>query len=130
MKIYNCPNCGAPIANDICPYCGTGILDWSALELGKENWVKIKFNGEVVLIKALLYNFRVNYECPNSTYLYADNQVYYQDIGYPDIDIEMELHTVPFRIPGQDKPIMSLNVNPEVADLHKIGELMKGARES
>lgn len=130
MKIYNCPNCGAPIASDICPYCGTGILDWSALELGKENWIKIKIGGEVVMIKALLSNFQVNYQCPEPVCLYENNQAYYQIRSYPDLDIEMELHAMPFRIPGQNKPVMSLHIDPKVADLHEVGSLMKGARES
>ena len=43
---FNCPNCGAPIASDICPYCGTAFLDWSCIDERKASFVKVKFNGK------------------------------------------------------------------------------------
>lgn len=26
----NCPNCGAPITGEYCPYCGSVFYDWAA----------------------------------------------------------------------------------------------------
>ena len=26
--ITNCPNCGAPITDKNCPYCGTNLIKW------------------------------------------------------------------------------------------------------
>lgn len=38
----NCPNCGAPITSEQCPYCGTLFYDFSAIEIGKPCFLKIK----------------------------------------------------------------------------------------
>jgi hypothetical protein len=31
----NCPNCGAPITGEYCPYCGSVFYDWAALDSNK-----------------------------------------------------------------------------------------------
>lgn len=46
----NCPNCGAPIDPDKakCDYCGTSYLDTTVLELGADNYVRLRFGSEVL----------------------------------------------------------------------------------
>lgn len=47
MKTYNCPNCGAPINNEKCPYCGTAIIDFACIDVEKPFYMKIRKNGKV-----------------------------------------------------------------------------------
>jgi hypothetical protein len=51
-KLFNCPNCGAPIAAEKCPYCGTVIYDFSCIDTEEVNWIKIKHNGRVFMCRA------------------------------------------------------------------------------
>lgn len=51
---YNCPNCGAPITAEKCPYCGTLFYDFSTIEVGKPSYIKIKHKGKIVMCKAFL----------------------------------------------------------------------------
>ena len=60
--LLNCPNCGAPIQSDVCPYCGTAFLDWSAFGIDKPNYIKIKLRNRVVLVKAYLSGLQVDYD--------------------------------------------------------------------
>ncbi len=50
--LFNCPNCGAPIAAEKCPYCGTMIYDFSCIDTNGVNWIKIKHNGRVLMCQA------------------------------------------------------------------------------
>lgn len=44
-KETNCPNCGAPIADQAtqCPYCGTRILDFETLNLRTPQYIRFNF---------------------------------------------------------------------------------------
>lgn len=50
---YNCPNCGAPITDEKCSYCGTVFYDFSCIELGEIAYIKLKYNGNIVVCKAV-----------------------------------------------------------------------------
>ena len=50
----NCPNCGAPITAEKCPYCGTLFYDFSTIDVGQPTYLKIKYNGEIVMCQAFL----------------------------------------------------------------------------
>lgn len=56
--ILNCPNCGAPISSEKCPYCGTVFYDFSTIELNQPAYIKIKHDGEIILCKAILRECR------------------------------------------------------------------------
>ena len=51
--VLDCPNCGAPITSERCPYCGTLFYDFSAIEIGKPCFIKIKYNNDIYLVKAI-----------------------------------------------------------------------------
>lgn len=71
---HNCPNCGAPVTNDECPYCGTLLIDFACIETDKPFWIKIKGqNGKIMMSKVMLTNIRNEIE---STVLYADSNPY------------------------------------------------------
>ena len=64
---YNCPNCGAPITAEKCPYCGTLFYDFATIETGQPTYIKIRHNGEVIMCKAVLReaNFELKNEYAN-----------------------------------------------------------------
>lgn len=95
-KQLNCPNCGGPITQEQCPYCGTMFYDFSAIEIGKPCYIKIKHNSQLILVKAIANNV----ECR----MYADTYDCVDDLGnimysFPanrNIDFSMDFHCVPF----------------------------------
>lgn len=67
-KSTNCPNCGAPIEAEKCPYCGTVILDFSVIQIGSPTYVKFKVNGEYIIARILIddFNISINHEFAES----------------------------------------------------------------
>ena len=51
--MLNCPNCGAVITSEQCPYCGTLFYDFSAIEIGKPCFLKIKYENNIIKVKAV-----------------------------------------------------------------------------
>ena len=41
----NCPNCGAPIETEKCPYCGTVFLDFAAMDADQPFYMKVKMTS-------------------------------------------------------------------------------------
>ena len=125
MERFNCPNCGAPIASDVCPYCGTAFLDWSCLELHKDNWIKIKVDGKIHLIKATLMNFDIVYNSSNDNqFVYMDDKPMYIS-STQTLNLRLDLQARPFKVPGQKNALM-LEVDPAVADLYDVSDILKG----
>lgn len=64
MKLTNCPNCGAPIESEKCPYCHTTILDFAALQIGEPTYVKFKIGDTYILMRLLVdvFNITPTYE--------------------------------------------------------------------
>lgn len=92
----NCPNCGAPIESEKCPYCGTYFVDFACIEKDKPFWLKIKSpDGVVHLVSVYLERMEV---CQTDDYvtLYADNNPYRFPV-FPSYrtHISMEFEAVP-----------------------------------
>lgn len=95
-KILNCPNCGAPITSEQCPYCGTLFYDFSAIEIGKPCFLKIKLDNNIMLVKAISRNIDIN--------MSSDTVEAYDTFGSPiltfvtnrNMDLSMEFNCVPF----------------------------------
>ena len=58
----NCPNCGAPITSEKCPYCGTVFYDFSCIDFFEPTYIKIKHNGNIVMCKAIAKSAAINYK--------------------------------------------------------------------
>lgn len=86
----NCPNCGAPIDREKCPYCGTLFIDFAAMDADKPFFMKIKHNGEIFVVKVKL-NIMSMYSEPIS--LYADNMRLCQLCGPTEIDMNFTVVT-------------------------------------
>ena len=57
----NCPNCGAPIDNDICPYCGTAHnLPPTTMEIGSIVPIRIEHKGHVFEFDLCIETFAAN----------------------------------------------------------------------
>ena len=69
----NCPNCGAPITGEYCPYCGSVFYDWATLDTSKPRYIKFKLGDKVVMAKAIMRHYELNYEESPST-IYAYNK--------------------------------------------------------
>lgn len=66
----NCPNCGAPIESEQCPYCGSVFIDFACLDSDKPFYIKVKHCGQIFISKVLLTSISTHTDC---TCLYADN---------------------------------------------------------
>lgn len=73
MSKTNCPNCGAPIDTDKCPYCGTVFIDFASIDADRPFYMKILHNGKIYKTRAILKS--AGYETINE-YLYANNCKY------------------------------------------------------
>lgn len=124
---FNCPNCGAPIASDICPYCGTAFLDWSCIDERKANFIKVKFNGQIHLMKVHMTTLGFDYNTPETTLL-CDDQIYYS-FRKPEFNLHMDLLAEEFAIPGYGKTLM-LQIDPKVADLRQVSDILRGVKQN
>lgn len=58
-KTTNCPNCGAPIEGDKCPYCGTEVIDLCCLDTDKPFCIKIRNNGQIMKFKVMTRSINI-----------------------------------------------------------------------
>ena len=63
----NCPNCGAPIETEKCPYCGTMFLDFAAMDADQPFYMKIKRDGKIYILKVKMSSMELRIE-PNDIY--------------------------------------------------------------
>ena len=59
----NCPNCGAPIETEKCPYCGTIFLDFAAMDADQPFYMKIKRDGKIYILKVKMTSMELKTEC-------------------------------------------------------------------
>ena len=122
----NCPNCGAPITKDYCPYCGSVFLDWASFDVNSPTFVKIKDQfGRYRLMKLAIMSLTEHMSC-NDTHLYSDNELYYT-VHSPEYTFEAEFQALPFRHyldPNHDT--MQILIDPEVADPEVIKDALRG----
>ena len=63
----NCPNCGAPIETEKCPYCGTMFLDFAAMDADQPFYMKVKQHGKIYILKVKMSSMELRIE-PNDIY--------------------------------------------------------------
>ena len=63
----NCPNCGAPIETEKCPYCGTMFLDFATMDADKPFYMKVKQRGKIYILKVVMSSMELRTE-PNDIY--------------------------------------------------------------
>lgn len=118
--ILNCPNCGAPIQDDICPYCGSVFLDWATFDVKRPTFVKVKdWRGHVHLIKLGMASVSLQQTCETCM----------TSISMPDITIEAEFNALPFRHPISKELVLMIDINPEKMDKDKKRSVLNGIKE-
>ena len=50
----NCPNCGAPIESERCPYCGSLFVDFACVSMDEPFYMKIKHCGNILIVKVAM----------------------------------------------------------------------------
>lgn len=58
----NCPNCGAPITDAECPYCGSVFYDFATLDSKRPTYVRMKWNDSIITVRALMMSAAINIE--------------------------------------------------------------------
>lgn len=84
----NCPNCGAPITDVKCPYCGTIHYDFANLKVGDISYIRLKLGDTLHTFKAVVKGISMTGNSP--TPFYADDYVVSVNPVW-DLDISMTL---------------------------------------
>lgn len=128
--ILNCPNCEAPIQDDICPYCGSVFLDWAAFDIQKPTFVKVRsWDGHIKLMKIATCSIRDVYDPVNGEYFYADNQRYYVRKSFPEIRLECEFTAEPFFDKFSNRQVLSIDIDPKKADNKTMKTILGGIKD-
>lgn len=122
--LLNCPNCGAPITKDFCPYCGSVFLDWATFSVEQPTFVKIQTpDGKYHLVKLGLEILELR----------SDPFVpFYDDVPihrweFDDLLLEASFRLVPFThylCPGME--LMHISIDPKIADPQIVSEIIQG----
>lgn len=70
-ELLNCPNCGAPIEDTKCPYCGSVFIDFASMDMDKPFYLKIKHDGKVMTCKARIEHAELSTSWNNNIF-YSD----------------------------------------------------------
>ena len=127
--LLNCPNCGAPIEKDYCPYCGSVFLDWACFDVGRPTFVKIKDSmGNYRLFKLLLGGVHEKYDY-EPIVLYSDNNPYCS-VRSHSLTFEADFEAVPFRhYLNPDHDILSMLIMPDKVDPQILSDAIRGFHE-
>ena len=122
--LLNCPNCGAPIQNDVCPYCGSVFLDWAAFDISKPTFVKVRdHQGRFLLMKVKTPHVKIDINQDVEEF-YADNRKCVQVTASPNITLNAEFVAEPFTYQG--KTINYAIVDPsKVTDPGSVADFYK-----
>ena len=93
-KQNNCPNCGAAITEEKCPYCGVLFYDFAAMEMDKPFYIKFRNGPKVYRAKVLLDSLNIRHDMDRG-YCYADNVRYLDIIAQQTSHLTLELSIVP-----------------------------------
>lgn len=58
----NCPNCGAPITDTTCPFCGSVFYDFATLDDSKPTYIRMRWNNTIITAKAVMRSAAINIE--------------------------------------------------------------------
>lgn len=88
----NCPNCGAPINTERCPYCGALFIDFACMDADKPFYMKVKQGDNIHIVKVMLTSTSVHRDDPYI--LYSDYNKYVTYSACP-LEITMDFVMVP-----------------------------------
>lgn len=128
--LLNCPNCGAPIQDDICPYCGSVFLDWTTFDTGKPTFVKVwdEMQGKYILLKLATYSYNITFKSAEPTFLYYNDKPYFIKHN-PDITIEAEFKCFPFFDKLSGRTVSMIMLDPKKADEEMKRQYIENGKE-
>lgn len=88
-----CPQCGAPIVDEKCEYCGVVFYDFACVECDKPFFLKMKKDDQICIYKVVMDDATITSNIDEPTLFYADNTPYYIK-GSETIDIDLHFHQV------------------------------------
>lgn len=89
----NCPNCGAPIDGETCPYCGTRFVDFASMDTKEPFWVKVKTPRGVMVMKAVLREVELKNPIPETYTAFGDvtREIWFQPREVPELTMRMSV---------------------------------------
>lgn len=94
MEKFNCPNCGAPITEERCPFCGTVFLDFAALQLGAPCYVKIKTEHGYLIVRIVITELNIEANTEEYTYHDGIGAALMSRVFFNGYDLSLRAHTV------------------------------------
>lgn len=79
--VLNCPNCGAPIRDIECPFCGTVFYDFASLSFNKPTYLGVFLNGKHIACQARMTSMRINTSPDELSTISVDFNIYPDDKG-------------------------------------------------
>ena len=92
----NCPNCGAPITSERCEYCGSMFYDFSAIEIDKPCYLKIKYDNNIIMVRAICKAASIEVTRDTSDVFDALGSKLLSFITQTNMDLSMSFSCVPF----------------------------------
>ena len=106
--LLNCPNCGAPITAEKCPFCGSVFLDFAAIQVGAPSYVKFKIGNSYVCARLVVTALDINPRYETATYRDGLGTVLKPAIVGAGCDFHMDAHAV--FDPGTDQALVTVIV--------------------
>lgn len=72
----NCPNCGAPIVNGKCDYCGAIFLDFANINVGDLTYLNVRINDKILFLKTVTNSVTLNMSSESCPVLEANFTIY------------------------------------------------------
>ena len=105
-KQLNCPNCGGPITSEQCEYCGTMFYDFSAIEIGKPCYLKIKHENNIILVQAIPKDVDLQISSETCDVVDISGRNICSFVTRRNMDLSMDFDCIPF----EDDHLMEVRV--------------------
>lgn len=114
MDKQNCPNCGAIISEEKCPYCGTLFYDFSTISMDKPCFIKVRIGNKIMRLLVRPQSFTIEQSCDTHVY-YADNKaVHYMPSELHQLSLDFMV------LPHEND---KLNVNDAIAEVVDLDDI-------
>lgn len=111
-----CPQCGAAITQERCPYCGIVFFDFACVDMNEPFFIKIKKDNMIHRYKVELTEILFK-ETPEPACFYGDNRaVMFSSTENSERQIGLKMKVLP-----TDKGALSWHVDTDIAT-GKVGE--------
>ena len=89
----NCPNCGAPIDTDVCPYCGTRFVDFAAMDTKEPFWMRVMTPRGVLTLRVRLQEVELRNPTEEVYSSFADQASYveFRTRMMPEVTMRMSV---------------------------------------